>query len=115
LEIAEQAANISKQIGDQRKLYRARFLAGQAYFALNKLNQSRQAFEEVIQAIEIIRNQVDTQQLQQRFFEDKVDAYQSMVELLIAQNDNSEALAYAERAKARVILDVLQGGRINIS
>ncbi len=38
-----------------------------------------------------------------------------MVTLLIAQNDVGAAFTYAERAKARVLLDVLQNGRINIS
>src|SRR5215475_7882182 len=38
-----------------------------------------------------------------------------MVELLIAQNNPEEALNYAERAKARVLLDVLSSGRVNIT
>jgi CHAT domain-containing protein len=38
-----------------------------------------------------------------------------MVELLIAQNNPDGALNYAERAKARVLLDVLSSGRINIT
>ena len=38
-----------------------------------------------------------------------------MVELLVAQNQSGAALAYAERAKARALLDVLQSGRVNIT
>lgn len=37
-----------------------------------------------------------------------------MVSLLIDQNNPLEALKYAERAKGRVLLDVLRNGRINI-
>ena len=43
---------------------------------------------------------------QEQFFENKLSPYQGMTQLLIAQNNTGEALAYAERAKARVLLDV---------
>ena len=55
------------------------------------------------------------EQEQQRSFENKISPYHAMVELLVAQDKTSEALAYAERAKARVLLDVLQSGRSNIT
>src|SRR5206468_9899749 len=55
------------------------------------------------------------EQAQQLFFEYKIIPYHEMVNLLITQNNNHEALAYAERAKARVILDVLQSGKVNIT
>jgi CHAT domain-containing protein len=38
-----------------------------------------------------------------------------MVDLLVAQNNPSEALSFAERAKGRVLLDVLSRGRIDIT
>jgi CHAT domain-containing protein len=38
-----------------------------------------------------------------------------MVELLVEKNNYAEAFAYAERAKGRVLLDVLQSGKANIT
>ncbi len=38
-----------------------------------------------------------------------------MVALLIAQQHTGEALTYAERAKGRVLLDVLHSGRANVT
>src|SRR3989442_6351959 len=38
-----------------------------------------------------------------------------MIELSAANKNNEAALNYAERAKARVLLDVLQRGRVNVT
>ncbi len=51
----------------------------------------------------------------QRFFENKLSPYLAMTELLVQQHNTGAALIYAERAKARVLLDVLRGGRVNIT
>jgi CHAT domain-containing protein len=116
LQLAERAANIAAQIGLRDHLSEARTTAGNAYFALNQLSQARLSFNEAIGAIETMRDQIaGGAQEQQRFFESRVAPYQDMVGLLIAQNDLGEALTYAERAKARVLLDILSNGRANIS
>src|SRR5262249_57415823 len=52
---------------------------------------------------------------EQRYFESKVSPYHAMVDLLISENHPAEALTFAERAKARVLLDVVQSGRINVT
>src|SRR5262249_24052820 len=54
-------------------------------------------------------------QQQESAFENKISPYQAMVELLIAQNRSDEALVYADRSKARALLDVVSSGRINIT
>jgi CHAT domain-containing protein/Tfp pilus assembly protein PilF len=116
LEVASRAADLARKINDLEHLWRARSVEGLAYRALNKRDQARQAFEEVIRTIETIRAQsFGGAQAQQLFFEDRIAPYYDMVDLLIAQNNNSEALAYAERAKARVILDVLQSGNVRVT
>ena len=38
-----------------------------------------------------------------------------MVDLLTREGRPAEALTFAERAKARVLLDVLQTGRVNVT
>src|SRR5262249_12671035 len=65
--------------------------------------------------IETMRVQVaGGEQDQQRFFEDKLLPYHAMIDLLVAQNNPTEALAFAERARARALLDLLSSGRVNI-
>jgi CHAT domain-containing protein len=89
---------------------------GRAYRANNQLTQAREAFEKAITTIETLRGQVaGGEQDQQHFFEDKLASYHSIVELLVEQKQFGAALGYAEQAKARVLLDVLHSGRINVN
>jgi CHAT domain-containing protein/Tfp pilus assembly protein PilF len=116
LEAIERATAIARQIGNRDLLWQALALAGNVYRALGKSAQARASYDEAVVTIESIRADVaGGEQEQQRFFENKVSPYQAMVKLLIAQNNASEAFAYAERAKARVLLDVLSSGRINVT
>jgi CHAT domain-containing protein len=55
---------------------------------------------------------IGQEQERQLFFENKVSAYHLLIDLLIAQNRPFDALVHAERAKARVLLDVLSKGRV---
>src|SRR5262249_18250458 len=116
LDFAERATALTRQIGYIEELWQARLTAGTAYRALNQPAQARRALEEAISAIETLRAQIaGGEQDQQRFLENNLSPYYAMAELLVAQNQASEALIFAERAKARVLLDVLQSGRVNIA
>jgi CHAT domain-containing protein len=114
--MAGRAAAVARQIVRPDILWEARTTAGKVHLALGQPTLARQAFEEAIATIESLRlNVVGGEQEQQRFFEDKLFPYHAMVELLLAQNQTSEALVFAERAKARVLLDVMRGGRVNVT
>jgi CHAT domain-containing protein/tetratricopeptide (TPR) repeat protein len=116
LEFAKRAAVIAARIGDRDVLWECHTTAGIAYRGLNQPVQARHAFEEAIATVESLRTQVTGgEQEQQRFFEDKVSPYLLMVDLLVEQNRAEEALAFGERSKARVLLDVLRSGRVNIT
>jgi CHAT domain-containing protein/Tfp pilus assembly protein PilF len=115
LDSAERATTMVRQIGGLYTLWAARVIAGLAYRGLNRLDQARLAFEEAIAIIETMRGQVaGSEQEQQRFFEDKLSPYYEMVDLLVEGNNPTEALIFAERAKARALLDLLHNGRVNI-
>ena len=116
LETAARAVAIAREIGFRETLWEAPTTAGRAHRMLGQTEKSRYAFEEAIAAIEDFRTQVGggEQQLQQ-FFENKVSPYHAMVELLTAQNNHREALVYAERAKSRVLLDVLQASSKSVT
>jgi CHAT domain-containing protein/tetratricopeptide (TPR) repeat protein len=116
LQFAERAADLAKQVGRREALWEAYTTAGRAYFTLNQLGQARPALDQAITVIETLRFQVaGGEQERQRFFESKISPYHAMVELLIAQNNPGEALSYAERARARVLLDVLSSGRVSVT
>jgi hypothetical protein len=48
------------------------------------------------------------------FLEGRLRAYHGMLNLAVKQNQPGETLALAERTKARVLLDVLDNGKVNI-
>lgn len=116
LELADRAISLATQTDNLEGLWKARTIAGKAYRALNQTELARQSFADAIATIEKLRGQVaGGEQDRQRFFENKLAPYSQMVESLIAQNKDADALAYAERAKGRVLLDVLRNGRAQIN
>lgn len=115
LDFAERATTLAREVGNLYLLWSTQVNAGLAYRALNQPDKARLAFEEAIAVIETMRGQVaGSEQAQQRFFEDKLSPYHTMVDLLVARNNPTEALIFTERAKARALLDLLYSGRVNI-
>lgn len=116
LETASRAATLARQIGYLGGLWPARAVAGRAHRALKHTAEARAALDEAIGTIESVRARAaGGEQEGQYFFADKISPYAEMVALLVAQGRTEEALTYAERAKARVLLDVLRTGRSNIN
>lgn len=88
----------------------AQSIAGQAYRAMPDRENAQRAFQEAIDAIERHRTELaGGAESRERQFETKVYPYLAMVDLLAEQDDAMAALEYSERAKARVLVDVLQG------
>lgn len=116
LEFAARASALARQIGSLDILWDSQLTAAKAYDALGRPGPARQALTDSIETVETMRAQVaGAEQDSQRFFENKLSPYLALAELLIRRNEVSKALTYAERAKARVLLDVLRGGRVGIT
>ncbi len=112
MDAAQRASEIALRLGLREILWEARTVAGEIYLAMNDATRARASFDEAITTIEEARLLVaGGDREREQFFESKVAPYHRMIELLVHENRPEEALAYAERAKARVLLDVLQGGR----
>lgn len=114
-EVADRSAKVASEIGLLETVWRARETAGRAYRRLNDPARAQQALEESIHTIETLRAQVGGgEEEQQSFLEDKMSAYEEMVGLLADDKRPMEALTYAEQAKGRALLDVLEHGRIRV-
>ncbi len=114
--LIERALGLAREVGNPELLWREYESAGKIYHLLNQPKEARRAFDEAITIIEELRNQIaGGEQQQEQFFESKLAPYQGVIEILLAQKQVAEALTYAERAKARVLLDVLQSGRSDIA
>jgi CHAT domain-containing protein len=116
LRCADEAGEIARAVEQPQHLWRSLELAGKIHLRQQRHDEARRAFDEAAAVIEKLRHQVvgDEQGLQ-RYFQNKLDAYHGMVSLLAERGDAAGALAYAERAKARVLLDTLQSGRVSVS
>jgi CHAT domain-containing protein/tetratricopeptide (TPR) repeat protein len=115
VETATRAASLARQIGYLGGLWPARAVAGRAHRALKQTAEARAALDEAIGTIESVRTRAaGGEQEGQYFFADKISPYAEMVALLVSQSRHEEALQYAERARGRVLLDVLSAGRSNI-
>jgi len=114
LEYAQRAATVARSIGESETLWESLTIVHRAYRQLNRPVEARQALEEAITIIETLRYQVaGGVEAQQRFFQSKVSPYRAMIELLMREGRPTEALTFAEHAKARALLDVLKTGRVN--
>jgi CHAT domain-containing protein/Tfp pilus assembly protein PilF len=113
---SSKAASVSSEINLLNSLWIALFTQGESFLALNQIDSAQQALLNSIATIEKLRSfSISSEQYQQSFFQDKTDPYYAMVSLLIKKNDLPQALSYAERAKARTLLDALHSGRTNLN
>ncbi len=115
LPLAERAVAQSRQAGRQLSLWFALTSLGHCQLGLNQPAEARQSFAEAISIMEKLRAQTaGGDEERQRYFENRLRAHHGMLKLLVKENQTQEALFSAERAKARVLLDVMQQGRVNI-
>ena len=116
LQTSARAAALAEKIGARETQWDALTTMGRAHQALDQPDDARRALEKAIAIIEELRGQVaGDEQEKQRSFEKRVQPYRALVALLAARRETEAALACAERAKARVLLDVLRSGRVDIT
>jgi CHAT domain-containing protein/uncharacterized protein HemY len=108
LEYTSRASIIASQVNDLDTRWNNFFTAGLSYSALGKQDLARKAFLDSISVIEQLRLSISGPIYKQHlFFQDKVAPYHALVSLLINSRDYNQALIFAERAKARTLLDQL--------
>jgi CHAT domain-containing protein/uncharacterized protein HemY len=113
---AREAADLAGRLRWPLLTYLALTLLGDSLRAKRDHPGAFDSFRQAISAVEEMRDQIaGGEKEQQLFFEDKLSPYHGMVSLLAQIGDSEEALKYAERAKSRVLLDVLRHGRIGVN
>ena len=113
-EVGERCLREARTIGGPHLLWFTLWPLGDAYLALNDREKARAAFLEAISTVESFKLSGGEDE-KDNFFHERTYPYQGMVSLLLQENRPLEALQYAERAKARLLLDVLRGGRGEIA
>jgi CHAT domain-containing protein/Tfp pilus assembly protein PilF len=116
LDVFQKSLTLGEAIGALDIAYGSHWGIGIAHRAQGRVPDAIAAFQRAVTMIEELRSQAaGGEQEQQRFLEDKIRPYQALVEALIKQGRFHDAFAAAERAKARVLLDVLYSGRVNVT
>jgi CHAT domain-containing protein len=113
---AESAATLARASHLAKLTYLATTTLGQSYAAQRKLDLAIQTLKQAVEQLELTRDQVAGREVElQLFFENKIGAYHALVDVLIKQGKPLDALLYAERAKGRVLLDVLSNGKPDLA
>lgn len=113
---AARAVALATEMSLREILWEAQTLAGEIALADGDKTRARQNFEAAIKTVEDARLLIaGGERERQQFFESKIKPYHALVEVLINDKKYEEAFACAERAKARVLLDVLQTGRAELN
>lgn len=116
MDYAQRAEKLAREIGGRQQLWTALEVQGACYRKLNQPQLARKTYEEAIGTIEDWRSLVAGGELEEQgLFSEKLSVYHGMIELMVEQNQIAEALTYAEKAKARALLDVLHSGKIDIA
>ena len=113
--LAEQALTLARSLQLPKLTYFIAATLGDAYAADDRVELAITTLKEAVNQVEELRDQVaGRQEGPYLFFENKVGPYHVLVELLTKQGKNFEALLYAERAKARVLLEAVRNNRTDL-
>lgn len=114
--LAESAVALARESRLPKLSYLATTTLGQSYAAQGKIDLAIRTLRDAVNQLEAMRDQVAGSELESQFFlENKLNSYHSLVDLLMKQGKSLDALLFAERAKGRVLLDVLSGGKADLA
>jgi CHAT domain-containing protein/uncharacterized protein HemY len=110
--LAEAAVALARASHLSKLTYLATTTLGESYAAQKKDGLAKETLTEAVRQLESLREQVAGSELEtQLFLENKVASYSALVDLLVKQGKPLDALRYAERAKGRVLFDVVRDGK----
>lgn len=116
LEIGERSIALARQINNQAGLWGSLVVSGATLRQLKQPEKARQYFEEAIRISESSRAELAAGAREQAHVQGNYfDAYINMVMLMAEAGRAEGSLNFAERAKARVLLDALTTGKADIS
>ena len=109
----QRALAIGSRMQSHETLWQANMVAGECSLALKDAARARQYFAESIREVELLRDLAggDEQSMASFLSGDKIKPYREMLGLLVSANENQAALAMAERARARQLLDTVRFGK----
>jgi CHAT domain-containing protein len=108
---ARDARAVAEHSGLHELLWRAHLEEGKARRGLGQSAEAEAEFAKAVAIVEQLRLEVAGAEAERAsYFEDKLEPYHRMLDLLVASGRSAEAFGYAERAKARALLDAFKTG-----
>lgn len=121
IEAFNNALNIGNQINALPIIWAAQFGLGQVYHEQGNFTEALNYYKKAIEIIESVRGQLILEEHRSSFFANKITVYENLIDLLYQFHQQApekqydrEAFVYAERAKARALLDLLSEAKTNI-
>jgi CHAT domain-containing protein len=114
LDTAEKASRRSKEVQAPSAYWQTRWLVARILRARGRNADARAALDEAIATIEELRAHSTGEGERGLYFETLAEPYYEAADLAQAAGETQRALSYAERAKARALLETLRNGRPNV-
>ena len=102
-----QAREIGIETKDVQVIWESQAGLGLCYEKQGNLQEAITHYMNAIAVYDSVRKGLDIESLRNNFLEDKYEAYPSIVQLLAEDGKFSDAFAYAEKYKAKTILDIV--------
>lgn len=116
LDSAQRAARIAGDLKAVEQLWTAQQAIARVYRKTGDAPAAEANYRKSIETLETLRERANAGGAQQnQFFNNRTGAFNELVELLVEKGKYAAALDFAERAKARTLLDILQNGRAQIN
>jgi len=115
ISFAEWALRASKVLNYFEAAWRAELYLGRAAELKGELAAAAERYRSAVEIVETYRRCLSNETLRSSFLFNKVDAYQSLVRVLLKSGKTEEAFTVAERAKARTVLESLGLRELNES
>ncbi len=116
----KQALALGQEVGQPAATWEAFHGLGRIYALKKQYERSAEYYKKAVGVIEVLRSRISPNEFSSGFFENKIQVYEELVDVLFELHSlhpsggfDKESFYYAEKAKARALLDDLQEARID--
>ncbi len=121
VELSRTALAIGETTRNLPVVWRAEAGLAAALEQQGKMDDALDHYRRAIESVEAVRGRIEIAEEKAAFFQDKVEAYRKVVDLLFRLEEADpmrghamEAFQYSERARARAFLDLMAEARVNV-
>jgi tetratricopeptide (TPR) repeat protein len=109
----EQALSIQSEIGDRAGEGRSLHNIGSIHSDLGQHKEALRYYEQAVSVAEAMRGEMRVEEFKSSFAAGRGRVYDGIVTLLVIMDRPQDAFGYAQRAKARTLLDQLGNARVS--